>query len=607
MGKRARLRKIRGQNRREVAVGNAIPSAVASHQTWQIVTVCIVLAVVTFLAFQGVRNSDFVDFDDHGYVLENRHVQQGLNAQSIEWAFTTFEVSNWHPLTWISHMVDWSIYGNNPSGHHITNLLLHAANAVLLFLLLLYLTGSLWRSAIVAFLFALHPAHVESVAWISERKDVLCAFFWFLTSIAYVWNVRKPSWKRFVWVVCGCACALLSKPMAVTLPFTLVLLDFWPLRRITFSPETRGPWFSTLRTRCLEKWPLFMMAAISSVITFKAQQASGAVATFQGLPLADRICNAAISYWRYVRIMIWPDPLTPYYYYDASHTMVAGAVLSAVAILLVTGACWRFRNDRPYCLVGWLWFLGTLLPVIGLVQVGGQSLAERYTYIPYIGLFIAVVWLAGDVLARFPKFKVAAWLLTGAVIVACAVKTDAQVRIWKDTVTLFSHVLAIDPRGEITNSTLGIAYMRLGMLDEAQKYIEQSLVYDPDNFDGHNDLGIILGRKGRMQEALKEFRRSAAINSNRAKAHANIAWILTATNQLSEAIPEFTQALQLDPDQADVHNNFGVALLGLGANDKAYEQFSDALQIQPDYADAKKNLALAQAGMKNANGQRTGK
>ncbi len=413
MGKKARLRKIRNQNRQEPIEGNAVRSVAASYQTWQVAVICVLLAVVTLIAFQGVRNNDFVDFDDHGYVLENRHVQQGLTAQSIEWAFTTFDVSNWHPLTWISHMVDWSMYGHNPSGHHMTNLLLHAANGVLLFLLLIYMTGALWRSAIVAFLFALHPAHVESVAWISERKDVLCAFFWFATSIAYVWYVRKTSWKRLVWVVCGCACALLSKPMAVTLPFTLLLLDIWPLRRITFSTETRGHWFATLWKLCVEKWPLFIMAVISSVITFKAQRVSGAVATVQSLPLADRICNAAISYWRYVRIMIWPDPLTPYYYYDGSHIIVGAAVLSAIAILLGTAVCWRFRSVRPYCLVGWLWFLGTLLPVIGLVQVGGQSLAERYTYIPYVGLFIALVWLAGDAVAEFPKFKLrhCCWLV----------------------------------------------------------------------------------------------------------------------------------------------------------------------------------------------------
>src|SRR5208337_2423878 len=409
------------------------------------------------------------------YILENQHVQQGLNLQSVAWAFTGYYAGNWHPLTWISHMADWSLYGKNPAGYHITNLCLHAANSVLLFLLLLYMTGYLGRSAMVAFLFALHPAHVESVAWIAERKDVLCAFFCFATLLGFAWYVRKPSWQRMIWVVCAFACALMSKPMAVTLPFALLLLDVWPLRRITFTLETRARWLSSLWKLCAEKWLLFLMAVISSVITVHAQRAGGTVAALQALPLWARIGNAAISYCRYLRIAFWPHPLIAFYYYDLNSVTVSAALLSVLLLILVTAVCWHLRRQKPYCLVGWLWFLGTLAPVIGIVQVGGQSMAERYTYLPFIGLFIAVVWLVGDAVANSPKIRVAAQLLAVAVIAACAVLTDAQVKVWKDMETLFSHVLEVDPRGEIPNLNLGAAYMKQGRNVEAQEYIERAL------------------------------------------------------------------------------------------------------------------------------------
>ena len=406
MPSKSRQRKSRGQRPPNTPAGKTEAIAHATHKPWQIAVVCLVLAMVTVVAFRGVRSGQFLTCDDDYYVLENGHVQQGLTMQSIAWAFTTFQQGNWHPLTWISHMADWKLYGKNPAGHHITNVCLHAANAILLFLLLLYMTGYLGRPAMVAFLFALHPAHVESVAWVSERKDVLCAFFWFAALLAYAWYVRRPSWKRYACVVLCFACGLMSKPMIVTLPFTLLLLDYWPLRRITFTPEARAHWFSSFGKLCLEKWPLFLMSAISCVVTFIAQQAGGAVTEFQALPLWERICNAAISYCRYVRIAFWPDPLTAYYYYDIDYIRVFIEMLSAIALIAVTAVCWRLRKERPYCLIGWLWFLGTLVPVIGIVQIGQQSIAERYTYVPLIGLFITVVWLAGDAVANSPKIRV---------------------------------------------------------------------------------------------------------------------------------------------------------------------------------------------------------
>ncbi len=516
--------------------------------------------MVTVFVYRGVRNNGFVVFDDYDYVVQNQHVQQGITAQSIEWAFTTFHSANWHPLTWISHMADWKLYGGNPSGHHMTSVYWHAANAVLLFLLLLYMTGFLWRSAMVAFLFALHPAHVESVAWIAERKDVLCAFFFFATLLAYAWYVRRPSWKRYLWIVFGFACALMSKPMAVTLPFALLLLDFWPLRRIAFPPETRARWLPSLGKLCVEKWPLFLMTAISSVITFLAQRAGHAMETLQNYPLWGRICNAAISYCRYVWIMVWPDPLRAFYYYDPQKANVLAAALSAIALFLVTVFCWRIRRQRPYCLFGWLWFLGTLVPVIGIVQVGGQAMAERYTYIPYIGLFIAVVWLVGDAVAKFPKIRIVTQLLAVAIIAACAIKSEAQVKVWKDSITLFSHVLKVDPRGEFPNFFMGQMYMHEGRFVEAQAYLDRALVYKPND-------AILLSYSARdMMEIILQTH---------------------DLRNLSLAGQRLETALRVDPNDPDFLSNMALwaALMGRPKDVEAYSR--KALAVLPDSVDTK--------------------
>jgi len=621
--KRSQKRNAQLKRPTQAIAQQAPPIARAANKPWQIAAVCAVLAVVTVGAFSGVRNNAFLTYDDNYYVQENRHVQQGLTPQSIAWAFTTFHQSNWHPLTWISHTVDWSLYGKNPSGHHMTNVFLHAANAILLFLLLLYMTGRLGRAALVASLFALHPAHVESVAWIAERKDVLSTFFWLAAMLAYAWYVRKPSWKRFACVVCLFACGLMSKPMAVTLPLTLLLLDYWPLGRISFTLETRVGWFSSLRALCVEKWPLFLMSAISSVVTFLAQRAGGAVAALQSLPLWARICNAAISYCRYVGIMLWPDPLRAYYYYDSDHISVPAAVFSVLALVILTAVCWYFRRQKPYCLAGWLWFLVTLVPVIGIVQVGDQAMAERYTYVPFIGLFIAVVWLADDAVAHFPKMRVPAQIVACAVLLACAIKTHAQVKFWKDTVTLFTHVLSVDPRGEHPNLVLGTAYVQRGDIADAEPYIDRALVYNPSgplslsysafcimrtSMQTHdrrdlplaaqhldkamtiapNDPDVLTNAAqwsaliGKPSDEEMYSRRAIVANPDSVLAHLYLADALREQHKLPEAAEQNRQALALDPDNCDAHNNLGMILARLGLPQQALKEFQLSLASKPD-------------------------
>jgi Flp pilus assembly protein TadD len=624
MPKKSRQRKIQGKRPPEAPAGKTSPIAPVTAKPWQIVAVCVVLVVVTAFCYRGVRSNDFVSLDDNDYVVQNRDVQQGVTAQSIEWAFTAFHSSNWHPLTWISHMIDWKLYGKNAGGHHVTNLCLHSANAVLLFLLLLYMTGFIGRSAMVAFLFALHPAHVESVAWISERKDVLSTFFWFAALLAYAWYVRNPSWKRYALIVCAFACGLMSKPMVVTLPFTLLLLDYWPLRRISFARESREQWLFSQWKLCLEKWPLFLMAVLSSVITFFAQRAGGTVATLQLLPLWERICNAAISCCRYVLIMVWPNPLTAYYYYESHNINVVAAVLSVLALVLVTAVCWHFRKERPYCLIGWLWFLGTLAPVIGIIQVGEQAMAERYTYVPLIGLFIAVVWLVGDAVADSPKIRVATGLLAVAVIAACAVKTDAQVKVWKDSATLFSHVLEVDPRGELPNLSLGIAYMRQGRFADAQEYydralnykpsgylalsysafclmircepneprnlplaeqrLEQALRLDPDSPDVLTNLALWSDLMGRPKDEETYSREAIAANPDFIAARLYLSDALQTQGKLDEAVQENRKVLAIEPDNCDAHNNLGILLSRQGLTDEALKEFRLSLASKPDQA-----------------------
>lgn len=573
----------------------------ATYKPWQMVAVCIVLITAAFIAYQGVRNNDFLALDDNNYVQENLHVHQGLTASSIKWAFTTFQEGNWHPLTWISHMVDWSLYGNNPLGYHMANVALHSANAVLLFLLLLSVTGFLGRSAMVAFLFALHPAHVESVAWIAERKDLLCTFFWFAALLAYVWYLRKPSWKRYAAIILCFACALMSKPMAVTFPITLLLLDYWPLRRITFAPEARAQWLSSFWKLCLEKGPLFVMTAASSVVTVRAQRSVGAVATLQTLSVWQRLSNAAISYCRYAKIAFWPDPLRAFYYHDKNHIMVMAAALSTLALLLVTYLCLRFRKEKPYCLAGWLWFLMTLLPVIGIVQVGDQAMAERYTYVPFIGLFIAVIWMAGDAVHKFPRFKLAAQLLAVAVLAACAVKTNAQVKVWKNTVTLLTNALQIDPRGEFPNSFLGIAYMRQEDYADAQVYFERALQYNPTwylplsssaycimrtEIQTHDQSKMPLAEQ-RLQLALRYAPHDPFVLTDMAL------WSVLMGKPRDEETYS-REAIAANPDFMAARLYLAGALESQNKLEDAVQVYRQVLAIEPDNYDARRYLAIAQ-------------
>ena len=409
------------------------------------ILVCLFLVMATLAVYWQVQNFDFVNFHDDDYVYENRHVKEGLTLESVTWAFTTIHAGNWHPLTWLSHMLDSHVYGMNSGRHHLTNLLFHIANTLLMFMVFRKMTDSLWQSGFVAGLFALHPLHVESVAWVSERKDVLSTFFWMLTKWSYIWYVEHPVVRRYILVVLFFALGLMSKPMLVTLPFVLLLLDFYPLNRFQFqqSDGSANAQQKSIALRLiLEKTPLFVLVAMSSAITFYAQKHGGAVASLKVIPLKARVANALVSYANYIGKMVYPSKLTVLYPHPGMLPWwkIAGACFLLVSISFLAI---RVVKQSPYFAMGWLWYLGTLVPVIGLVQVGSQSMADRYTYVPLIGIFIIIAWGIPELVAQWRYRKI--WLATLATVILTILMamTWKQVGYWKNSITLFEHTLKV--------------------------------------------------------------------------------------------------------------------------------------------------------------------
>ena len=517
-----------------------------------VLPVCIVLFVLTLIFYTPVFSAGFINHDDSDYVADNPVVQKGLTPEGIKWAFTSRHASNWHPVTWISHMMDCQLFGVNPKGHHATNVVLHGLNAVIVFLILLRLTNAKWRSAIVAALFALHPTHVESVAWVSERKDVLSTFFglialWFYSQYAQTTNNRRTHFYIFTFVFF--ILSLLSKPMLVTFPFLLLLLDIWPLQRLQFSKkanESQKP--STLTGLILEKIPFFAVAAIDCFITVWAQ--GEAVAKVDVLPVSTRIGNMLVSYLRYAQKLVLPiDLALPYPYrlqLPAWELTLAGLLLVGITAL----SLWLVRR-KAYVAMGWLWFVGTLVPVIGIVQVGQQSMADRYTYIPSIGLFIAAVWGIAELAQRF---RIAPAMLTAfsiGIIGLFGVMTTKQASYWKNSATLFTHSVAVTR----------------------------------DNFLAHNFLGMAFYDESR-ERAFEHFTDSVRINDKYAEAHNNLGTLLMEMNRPEEAFEHFSKAVELKPQHALSQNNLGLALMKRGEIDAAITHFKAALELKPTYADA---------------------
>jgi tetratricopeptide (TPR) repeat protein len=508
-------------------------------------------------------------------------VQKGLTWTGIKWAFTTGHASNWHPLTWLSHMADCELFGLNPGAHHLVNVLFHTANVVLLLMLLLRLTGELWPAAFVAALFAWHPLHVESVAWISERKDVLSTFFALLTLLAYAKyakeNCRRSFWTALAFFTLG----LMSKPMLVTLPFVLLLLDYWPLQRLPdFKLEVK-----TVSRLALEKWPFFLLATVSCVVTFlvQSQRSGDAVASLELVPLHYRFCNALASYGLYLLKMVWPMRLAVFYPLPDHLTWILmAAITSTVILVIISSFVWRAGRAHAYLPIGWLWFLGTLVPVIGLVQVGGAALADRYTYIPSIGVFLAVTFGVCDLADRFQFPKKAIATAAALILATCLILTENQLRYWHDSEMLFAHALAVTKNNHVAHANLGVALEQKGKLNEALAEYRAAEQLAPELYHIHNNLGNLLDNLGYPNKALVEYREAVLLNPHLPSLHNGAGIVLAELGRFDEAMSQFKEAARLDPTYPWAHFEIGKLRLKQGRDAEAIDEFREALRIDPD-------------------------
>jgi protein O-mannosyl-transferase len=575
--------------------------------------ICLALAMTTLAVFLPVAWQGFVNYDDSDYVTENAHVQSGLKWENVVWAFKTGHASNWHPLTWLSHMLDCQLFGLKAGGPHLVSVGFHIANTLLLFLLLRRMTGALWRSALVAALFALHPMHVESVAWASERKDVLSAFFFLLTIWAYARHVEVQSPKsnvqsqgtrstqhaaRFTFHVSRFyllslsffALGLMSKPMLVTMPFVLLLIDYWPLRRSGATNRESQPVTGLLLL--LEKVPFFVLSVASSVITFLVQRKGGAVST--ALTFGERVANALVSYVRYIGKTFWPKNLSILYPHPG-HWPTWQVMVSAGLLLVVSAAVILMARRRPYLAVGWLWFCGTLIPVIGLIQVGIQSMADRYTYVPLIGLFIMLAWGIDELMPARPWRGSALAIGTALLLAACGFLTERQIRFWRDSEALFGHAVKVTRDNYLAYNNLGYYLNNQGRTAEAMENYRLSLKINSAYEDALNNLGYALAGQKKYAEAIPLYEAALRVRPRHAEVHNNLGNALSETGKIDEAIQQYLIVLQEKPDHADAHNNLGIALAMKGRLDEAITHFHEAIRCKPSYASAHSNLGNALA------------
>jgi tetratricopeptide (TPR) repeat protein len=557
-----------------------------------VVILGLLLCITTALVYWQINRFDFIQYDDTAYVTENPSVQGGVTPEALFWAFTTIHAGNWHPVTWLSHMLDVELYGLNPVGHHLTSLLFHIANALLLFFVFTKMTGAIWPSAFTAAVFALHPLHVESVAWVSERKDLLSAFFLFLTLWSYIRHVGGKTPAGYFGVAFFYALGLMSKPMLVTLPFMLLLLDVWPLYRYAFqqpAPHAGDKPGLSLFQLILEKIPLFFLAALSSAITFYAQQHGGAVKSLKLIPFSSRIANALASYAEYIAKTIFPFNLAFLYPHPITIPVwkVGGAILLLGWISFL--AVYTIRT-RPYFFTGWFWFLGTLIPVIGLVQVGNQSLADRYTYIPLIGLTVAIAWGASDLLAGWRHKKIFLSVIAGMIIILLMGATWRQAGYWKDSITLFERAIKVTSGNFIAHYNLAHIMAKQGRMDEAVDHYRQTISINPNFADARVNLGNVYQMQGKYREAMNLYLQALELKPDNAGVHYNLGLMYDKEDDLDSAVAHYRSAIRLNPDYAEAFFKLGVALYKKNDLDGAINNFESVLRINPDNAAARNNL-----------------
>jgi len=572
------------------------PTAGVRYQTADdgkkgLIVCCLLLLLVSIVFGQTVRH-EFINYDDDQYVTENPHVQNGLNWPDVIWAFSTGHTGYAHPVTWLTLQFDYQLYGMWAGGHHLTSVIIHAVNCLLLFFLFWRLTRSLWPSAFVAAIFAIHPLHVESVAWVAERKDVLSGLFFLLTLHAYVGYAIRPKMWRYGLGLCFFILGILSKPMLVTVPCLLLLLDYWPLRRLTLGERQPGPTNSSnLGRLILEKIPFAAVAAGWSVLTFIIQKQVGAVVAEAHIDIGRRIANALVSYATYVWKTVWPSDLALFYPYPTTIPAVA-VVISAIFLLLVSIVCFVKRQSSPYLFTGWFWYIGMLVPVIGFIQVGNQARADRYTYLPQIGLCIVVTWCA---IALFGKWRRSREILAGLAVIVIAGLTAVshiQASIWKNNETVWLHSLAHTSDNYVAHNNLGKALLLKGRLDDAIVHFRHALEICDECSDVYNNLGHTLARAGKWPEAIDAYRAAIRTGPKHPNPHNNnnLGIALAKAGKTDEAIEEFREALRIDGDYREAHCNLALVLVQTGQRDEAIAHLREALRLKPDDPQVKAQL-----------------
>ncbi|MEI6127336.1 MAG: tetratricopeptide repeat protein, partial [Pseudomonadota bacterium] len=559
--------------------------------------VALALTAAIAFAYAQVRDFDFVNYDDPKYVYENKQVLKGLTVESVTWACTAFHEATWQPMVWLSYMLGQELHGMDPGWYHLTNVFLHMANTLLLFFLLKSMTGAFWQSSLVAALFALHPIHVESVAWITERKDVLSTFFFMLALFSYARYVKIASLRLYALTLLFFILGLMAKPMLVTLPFVLLLLDWWPLKRFTMQKhsaiadqhsafeqfQTLKPKTNNYKALLLEKIPFFVLTGASCLLTFFVQQKGGAIAPADEYSAGVRIANALVSYMLYIKKLLLPIDLAVLYPHPGEFSFWKPAA-AAVLLILITSLAADAVKKRPWLLMGWLWFLGTLVPVIGIIQIGAHALADRFAYIPFIGLYIILAWGILDMVSRRPFYKKIFIGLAASGLVGIMLLTRTTAGYWKNSFTLFEHALKVNPENFIAHNCLGCALNDQGRIDEALQHYAESLRIEPRYAEAHANMGVVLVKKGMLDKAIRHYTVALELDPEKLNPRNNLGAALSRVGRTDEAIKQFQAVLQVDPEYVNAHFNLGAAYAKKGLFADAVKQFSEVFRLRPEYA-----------------------
>ncbi len=575
---------------------------ISTYKTWvnknnqKIIIISIFLIITICITYGQVVNHEFISFDDDQYIFNNNNVIHGLNVKSFLWALTSFYPDYWHPMTWYSHMLDCQMFGLNSGMHHLVNVFFHISNTLLVFIVFYRMTGSLWKSAFVAALFGLHPLHVESVAWSAERKDLLSTFFWMLTMLSYQKYVQQRKIQRYLIMILFYILGLLSKPMLVTLPFTLLLLDYWPLQRLRLQSshlEKAGPYRDTNLNLIWEKIPLVILAILSSLITFLAQHAVGAMSSLTALPIHIRIINIIESYAFYIEKMLWPLHLAVIYPYSPELVSLWFFVIACFFIIIISAAAFITSIRYPWFIVGWLWYLGTLVPVVGIVQVGLQTMADRYTYIPLIGLFIIFAWGLPELLKRWQYRQIVLEVSAGIILSILIIISWVQIGYWKNDYTLFGHALKVTENNYVAHSYIAKFLIDRGDFDSAINHGTEALRINPNYSYTYYIMGLALKNKGDLSGAIDNYAKAIRLDSNSIEAYNNLGNIYGQQGKFNDAIKQYSKVLEINPGSEVANVNMGITLVNLGRVNEAIHYYNKALLIKPDYKEAEYNIGVA--------------